>query len=288
VIQIEAPPSIASGTQRIGRAGHQVGAISSGVMFPKFRGDLLACAAATGAMLDGWVEATRYPRNPLDVLAQQIVAIVADHSINVDDLYALVRGAAPFFDLPQSSFVGVLDLLSGRYPSDEFSELKPRLNWDRISGQLSARRGSQRLAVLNGGTIPDRGLYGVYLAGSDGESGSRVGELDEEMVFECRPGEVFLLGASSWRVLDITRDRVIVAPAPGEPGRMPFWRGDGPGRPLEFGQAMGRLTRQLLNMARDEACDLLRRSHGLDESAADSLMNYLSVRATAGGRRGAS
>lgn len=269
VIQIEAPPSIASGTQRIGRAGHQVGAISSGVMFPKFRGDLLACAAATGAMLDGWVEATRYPRNPLDVLAQQIVAIVADHSINVDDLYALVRGAAPFFDLPQSSFVGVLVLLSGRYPSDDFSELKPRLNWDRISGQLSARRGSQRLAVLNGGTIPDRGLYGVYLAGSDGESGSRVGELDEEMVFECRPGEVFLLGASSWRVLDITRDRVIVAPAPGEPGRMPFWRGDGPGRPLEFGQAMGRLTRQLLNMARDEACDLLRRSHGLDESAAE-------------------
>lgn len=275
VIQIEAPPSIASGTQRIGRAGHQVGALSTGVVFPKFRGDLLACAAASGAMLDGWVESTHYPRNPLDVLAQQIVAIVADHTIHQDDLYAMVRGAAPFFELPQSSFFGVLDLLSGRYPSDEFSEFRPRLNWDRVTGEMSARRGSQRLAILNGGTIPDHGLFGVFLAGSEGEAGSRVGELDEEMVFECRPGDVFLLGASSWRVLDITRDRVFVAPAPGEPGRMPFWRGDGPGRPLEFGQAIGRLTRELLNTEREDACRRLQSDHGLDESAASSLMDYL-------------
>jgi len=275
VIQIEAPPSIASGTQRIGRAGHQVGAESIGIVFPKFRGDLLACAAASGAMHKGWVEETRYPRNPLDVLAQQIVAIVADHSIQQEELYALVRGAAPFFELPHSSFVGVLDLLSGRYPSDEFSELKPRLNWDRVSGMVSARRGSQRLAILNGGTIPDRGLYGVFLAGADGETGSRVGELDEEMVFECRPGDVFLLGASGWRVLEITRDRVIVVPAPGEPGRMPFWRGDGPGRPLEFGKAIGQLTRQLVETPHDAAMLLLQNGHGLEASAAETLLTYL-------------
>ncbi len=275
VIQIEAPPSIASGTQRIGRAGHQVGVQSTGIVFPKFRGDLLACAAATGAMREGWVEETRYPRNPLDVLAQQIVAIVADHSIHQQELYALVRGAAPFFELPHSSFLGVLDLLSGRYPSDEFSELKPRLNWDRVSGIVSSRRGSQRLAILNGGTIPDRGLYGVFLAGTDGETGSRVGELDEEMVFECRPGDVFLLGASGWRVLEITRDRVIVVPAPGEPGRMPFWRGDGPGRPLEFGKAIGQLTRRLLEAAPDAASQLLQIDHGLEANAAESLLTYL-------------
>lgn len=275
VIQIEAPPSIASGTQRIGRAGHQVGAVSTGVLFPKFRGDLLACAAATGAMRNGWVEETHYPRNPLDVLAQQIVAVVADHAIHQDDLYQLMRGAAPFFELPQASYLGVLDLLSGRYPSDEFSDLKPRLNWDRVTGMVSPRRGSQRLAILNGGTIPDHGLYGVYLAAEEGDRANRVGELDEEMVFECRPGDVFQLGASSWRVLDITRDRVMVAPAPGEPGRMPFWRGDGPGRPLEFGQAIGRLTRQLLEEPRETACTMLQSDHGLDESAAVSLLDYL-------------
>lgn len=275
VIQIEAPPSIASGTQRIGRAGHQVGALSVGVIFPKYRGDLLACSAATGAMLDGWVEETHYPRNPLDILAQQIVAITSRESIHVDDLFATLRGAAPFFELPHSAFISILDLLSGRYPSDEFSELRPRINWDRISGVVSPRKGSQRLAILNGGTIPDRGLYGVYLIGSDGETGGRVGELDEEMVFECRPGDVFLLGASSWRVMDITRDRVLVVPAPGEPGRMPFWRGDSPGRPLEFGRAIGKLAREVSAVSRSEAIQRLTKSHGLEPPAAESLMEYL-------------
>ncbi|MEQ9411485.1 MAG: DEAD/DEAH box helicase [Fuerstiella sp.] len=275
VIQIEAPPSIASGTQRIGRAGHHVGAVSTGVIFPKYKADLLACSAATGAMLEGWVEETSFPRNPLDVLAQQIVAITSRESVHVDELYRVVRGAAPFFELPLSSFVSVLDLLSGRYPSDEFSELRPRLNWDRISGIVSPRRGAQRLAILNAGTIPDRGLYGVYLVGNDGESGGRVGELDEEMVFECRPGDVFLLGASSWRVMDITRDRVLVVPAPGEPGRMPFWRGDGPGRPLEFGRAIGQLAREVTTSPRDESIQRLTQDHGLRTSAAESLLQYL-------------
>ena len=284
VIQIEAPPSIASGMQRIGRAGHHVGAVSSGVIFPKYRGDLLACSAATGAMLQGWVEETQFPRNPLDVLAQQIVAIAARESISVDDLYALVRGAAPFFELPYSSFISVLDLLSGRYPSDEFSELRPRINWDRIANIVSPRKGAQRLAILNAGTIPDRGLYGVYLVGADGESGGRVGELDEEMVFECLPGDVFLLGASSWRVMDITRDRVMVTPAPGEPGRMPFWRGDSPGRPRDFGIAIGRLARELVAATDKAAIKRLTSEHFLELPAAESLLRYLKDQVEATGQ----
>ncbi len=278
VIQIEAPPTIASGMQRIGRAGHQVGALSRGVIFPKYRGDLLACSAATGRMIAGEVESTFYPRNPLDLLAQQIVAMVSRETISVDELYATVRGAAPYAELPRSSFEGVLDLLAGRYPSDEFAELRRRINWDRIAGTVSSRRGTQQLAILNGGTIPDRGLYGVFLAGEGpgGTGGSRVGELDEEMVFETHPGDVFLLGASSWRVLEITRDRVIVAPAPGEPGRMPFWRGDAPGRPMEFGRAIGQLARELVELDEAAAKTKLTTKHSLDEQAADNLLRYLS------------
>ena len=282
VIQIEAPPSVASGIQRIGRAGHQVGVPSSGILFPKYRGDLLACAAASERMMRGEVEPTYYPRNPLDVLAQQIVAMVALEERPADELYATVRGAAPFHDLPPRSFEAVLDLLSGRYPSDEFAEFRPRISWDRITGQVAPRRGTQRLAVLNAGTIPDRGLYGVYLAEGEGR-GSRVGELDEEMVFETRVGEVFLLGASSWRVLDITQDRVLVTPAPGEPGRMPFWRGDGPGRPLEFGRAIGALVRRLRGMPREQALGRLAEKHGLDPQAAWNLMRYLEEQARATG-----
>jgi ATP-dependent Lhr-like helicase len=277
VIQIEAPPTIASGIQRIGRSGRGIDLVSNGIIFPKYRGDLLACAGATGRMLAGHVEETYYPRNPLDLLAQQVVAIAADGAIDVDELYATVRSAAPYAELPRGAFDGVLDLLSGRYPSDEFAELRPRITWDRVAGTVAPRGGTQRLAVLNGGTIPDRGLYGVFLVGDgpDGSGGSRVGELDEEMVFETHPGDVFLLGASSWRVLDITKDRVIVAPAPGEPGKMPFWRGDGPGRPLEFGRAIGELAREL---ARDDEGTLIRRlieKHALDPQAADNLLRYL-------------
>ncbi|QDT70168.1 putative ATP-dependent helicase Lhr [Planctomycetes bacterium MalM25] len=281
VIQIEAPPTIASGIQRIGRSGRGVDLLSNGVIFPKYRGDLLACAGATGRMIRGHVEETYYPRNPLDLLAQQLVAMVTVEETPVDELYATVRGAAPYADLPRGSFDGVLDLLSGRYPSDEFAELRPRLTWDRVGGTVSPRQGSQRIAVLNGGTIPDRGLYGVFLAGDgpDGAGGSRVGELDEEMVFETQPGEVFLLGASSWRVLEITKDKVLVAPAPGEPGRMPFWRGEGPGRPLEFGRAIGELARELTQTlskeGEDVAVERLTSRHALNEEAATTLLAYL-------------
>jgi ATP-dependent Lhr-like helicase len=274
VVQIEAPPSVASGLQRIGRAGHHVDAPSRGVIFPKYRGDLIACAAATRAMHDGHVEATRYPRNPLDVLAQHIVAMVAMDRWSTDDLFALVRRAAPFTDLSRGAFESTLDMLSGRYPSDDFAELRPRVTWDRVAGMLSAREGARRVAVVNGGTIPDRGLYGVFLA-DGGKGTTRVGELDEEMVFESRAGETFLLGASTWRIEQITHDRVLVSPAPGEPGKMPFWKGDAAGRPLEFGRAIGGLVRALSQLPPNAARERLVRQHDLDPLAADNLLQYL-------------
>ena len=280
VVQIEAPPSVASGLQRIGRSGHQAGAISEGVIFPKFRGDLLACAAVTRSMHEGQVEATRYPRNPLDVLAQQIVAMAAMEPWNVEDLFARVRQAAPFAELSRRVFEGVLDMLSGRYPSDEFAELRPRITWDRVRGVISGRAGAKRVAIANAGTIPDRGLYGVFLAGADRPT--RVGELDEEMVFETDVGDTFTLGASTWRVEEITHDRVLVSPAPGEPGKTPFWHGDQAGRPVELGMAVGRLVRDLRATPRNAAIDRLIRLHDLDAIAAENVLRYLDDQAAAG------
>ncbi|MFC7527140.1 ATP-dependent helicase [Actinoplanes sp. GCM10030250] len=272
VVQIEAPPSVAAGLQRIGRAGHQVGAVSRGVVFPKHRGDLLSCAVVAERMGEGAIEELHYPRNPLDVLAQQIVAMVALDAWQVDELAALVRRAAPFAELPDSALHAVLDMLSGRYPSTAFAELRPRLVWDRGTDQLTGRPGAQRLAVTSGGTIPDRGTFGVFLAGS--ERASRVGELDEEMVYESRVGDVFLLGSTSWRIEDITPDRVLVSPAPGAPARMPFWKGDSPGRPIELGRAIGARLRALTKAGDEKATASLRES-GLDEWAADNLVSYL-------------
>jgi ATP-dependent Lhr-like helicase len=274
VVQIEAPPSVSSGLQRIGRAGHTIDAISRGVIVPKFRGDLVACAAVARAMHEGAVETSRYPRNPLDILAQQIVAMTAMDPWKVDDLYAAIRRAAPFAELSRSAFEGVLDMLSGRYPSDDFAELRPRLTWHRATGTLVAREGARRIAVINGGTIPDRGLFGVFLAGAE-RGTPRVGELDEEMVFESRVGDTFVLGASSWRIEEITHDRVLVTPAPGEPGKMPFWKGDRAGRPLELGLAIGRLVDELLKLSPGAAVDRLTRHHDLDVRAAEHLLQYL-------------
>jgi ATP-dependent Lhr-like helicase len=273
VVQVESPPSVASGLQRVGRAGHQVGAVSRGVIFPKFRGDLVECTVVAERMREGAIEAMRYPRNPLDVLAQQIVAMVAMEAMTVDEVDELVRRAAPFAGLPRTALEAVLDMLAGRYPSDAFAELRPRLIWDRVSGELTARRGAQRLAVTSGGTIPDRGLFGVFLAGGEGP-GRRVGELDEEMVYESRVGDVFLLGSSSWRIEDITHDRVLVTPAPGQVGRMPFWKGDSPGRPVELGRALGAFLRELAAAAPEQAIARARRA-GLDEWGADNLLAYL-------------
>jgi ATP-dependent Lhr-like helicase len=282
VIQIEAPPSVASGMQRIGRSGHTIDQPSRGVIVPKYRGDLVACAAVTRAMHEAQIEAIRYPRNPLDVLAQQIVAIVAMDDWTVDDLFRAVRGAAPFAELRRSIFEGVLDMLSGRYPSDDFADLRPRLTWDRLKDELTAREGARRVAVVNGGTIPDRGLYGVFLVGERG-AGARVGELDEEMVFESRVGETFLLGASSWRIEEITHDRVLVSPAPGQPGKMPFWKADAAGRPLELGRHIGALVRTLRQMAPAAALHRLTTHHDLDAQAAENLMRYLADQAAATG-----
>lgn len=274
VVQIEAPPTVASGLQRIGRAGHHVGAVSAGVMFPKFRGDLVSCAVVAERMAEGAIEAVRYPRNPLDVLAQHIVAMVAIEPRTVAELAATVRRAAPFAALPDDALHAVLDMLSGRYPSEEFGELRARITWDRVTGQLHGRPGAQRLAVTSGGTIPDRGLFTVMTPGEEGRPGSRVGELDEEMVYESRVGDTILLGTSSWRITDITHDRVLVVPAPGEPARMPFWKGDAPGRPLELGRALGAFLRELSTS--DEASARLRaHAAGLDERASGNLLGYL-------------
>ena len=270
VIQVESPGSVASGLQRIGRAGHQVGEPSRGKIFPKFRGDLLEASVVAERMLAGKIEETRYPRNPLDVLAQQLVAMCAVDAWAVDDLYGAVRGAANFAELSREVFDAVLDLLAGRYPSDGFAELRPRVVWDRVHDIVRARDGAGRLAITSGGTIPDRGLFGVFLP-----DGTRVGELDEEMVYESRRGEVFLLGASSWRIEDITRDRVVVTPAPGEPGKMPFWKGDKPGRPLELGRAIGAFTRELRGSRRASALARLKDEVGLDAWAAENLVAYL-------------
>jgi len=278
VVQVESPGAVSRGLQRIGRAGHQVGEPSRGKLFPKHRHDLLEAAVVVQRMRDGLIESTSYPRNPLDVLCQQIVAMVAMDEWQVDDLARVVRRAAPFAELSDEVLDAVLDLLSGRYPSDEFAELKPRLVWDRTEGRLRPRAGAQRLAVTNPGTIPDRGLYGVFLP-----DGTRVGELDEEMVYESRAGETFLLGATTWRIEEITHERVVVTPAPGEPGKMPFWHGDGPGRPLELGEALGAFTRELRALEPGRAVDLLSSSYDLDARAASNLVAYLAEQAEATG-----
>jgi ATP-dependent Lhr-like helicase len=243
VIQVESPPSVASGLQRTGRAGHNVGDVSRGVIFPKYQGDLVQATVVAQRMRGGQIEELRMPRNPLDVLAQQIVAMTAMDDWDVTELEQTVRRAAPFSGLTRPVLEAVLDMLAGRYPSDEFAGLRPRLVWDRTTGTLRGRPGGQRMAVTNGGTIPDRGLFGVFLAGGQrdksGRHSRRVGELDEEMVYESRVGDVFVLGASSWRIEDITADQVLVSPAPGQPGKLPFWHGDAPGRPAELGAAIG-------------------------------------------------
>ncbi|WP_246004043.1 ATP-dependent helicase [Nocardioides marmoriginsengisoli] len=268
VIQIESPPSVASALQRVGRAGHQVGETSRGVLFPKHRGDLVPTAVAVERMRSGGIEALRIPTNPLDVLAQQVVAATALEAWQADELFDLARRTASFAGLPRSAFDATLDLLAGRYPSDEFAELRPRIVWDRVTGTLTGRPGAQRLAVTSGGTIPDRGMFGVFLVG---ERASRVGELDEEMVYESRVGDLFTLGTSTWRIEDITHDRVLVSPAPGQPGRLPFWTGDTLGRPAELGEAIGAFTRELAALSGKAATERALGA-GLDAWAADNLV----------------
>ncbi|MGB3412336.1 MAG: DEAD/DEAH box helicase [Microthrixaceae bacterium] len=278
VIQVESPGSVASGLQRIGRAGHQVGAPSRGRIFPKHRADLLEAAVVAERMTGGLIERTRVPINPLDVLAQQIVACCALDDWNVADLYDMCRGSANFATLSRELFDNTLDMLAGRYPAEEFAELRPRVVWDRLEGTVRGRAGAQRLAVTSGGTIPDRGLFGVFLP-----DGTRVGELDEEMVYESRPGETFLLGASTWRIEEITFERVVVTPAPGMPGRMPFWRGDGPGREAELGRALGEFVREIRALPEPEAMQRLRTRNALDDTAAGNVLRYLAGQSEATG-----
>ncbi|HSL34425.1 MAG TPA: helicase-related protein, partial [Candidatus Limnocylindrales bacterium] len=280
-IQVESPTSVARGLQRVGRAGHQVGAPSKGVIFPKYRGDLLEAAVVAKRMHEGAIEATALPRNPLDVLAQQLVAMTVMDSWTVTELLEIVTRAAPFETLSREALEGVLGMLAGAYPSDEFAELKPRLTWDRVTDVVEGRRDARVVAVTSGGTIPDRGLYGVFMVGEAGTPGRRVGELDEEMVYESRAGEVITLGASSWRIEEIGHDRVTVTPAPGVPGKLPFWHGDALGRPIELGRALGAFVRESEadldrgTRGRRAAVDRLRADHDLDELAAENLIAYL-------------
>ncbi|GJL47941.1 ATP-dependent helicase [Citrobacter farmeri] len=240
VIQVATPLSVASGLQRIGRASHQVGGVSKGLFYPRTRRDLVDSAVIVECMYAGQLETLTPPRNPLDILAQQTVATVSMDPINVDDWYALVRRASPWKDLPRSAFDATLDMLAGRYPSADFAVFRPRIIWNRETGLLTARPGAQLLAVTSGGTIPDRGMFSVLLPEGDEQAGSRrVGELDEEMVYESRVNDIITLGASSWRIQQITRDQVIVVPAPGRSARLPFWRGEGVGRPAELGERIG-------------------------------------------------
>ncbi len=271
VVQVESPKSVARGLQRVGRAGHNLGEVSRGRIFPKFRADLLESAVVARKMRAGEIEETTIPRNPLDVLAQQIVAIAVDEEIAVDELHGLVKRAYPFAELSRVQLENVLDMLAGRYPSDEFAELRPRIVWDRTGGTIRGREGTRRLAVTNAGTIPDRGLFGVYLVDGSG----RVGELDEEMVYEARAGQTFLLGASTWRIEEITRDRVLVSPAPGVPGAVPFWKGEGVGRPYELGAAIGQASRELVALSEDKALTRLGEDFMLDDRAARNLMTFL-------------
>jgi ATP-dependent Lhr-like helicase len=275
VIQVESPKSVARGLQRIGRSGHGVGATSKGRIFPKFRADLLECAVVVRSMREGRIEPTVVPRNALDVLAQQIVAIAASaESVSVDDLYALVTRTYSYSELSRELLENVLDMLDGRYPSSEFGELRPRISWDRLAGTIRARKGAQKLAVVNAGTIPDRGLFAVTLP-----DGRRVGELDEEMVYEARPGQTFLLGATAWRIEEIGRDRVIVTPAPGAPGAVPFWRGDSVGRPKELGEAIGAFSRWAVSAP----AEVLEREYDLDPLAARNLLDFLGEQQAATG-----
>ena len=281
VVQVESPPSVASGLQRLGRAGHQVGETSRGVMFPKHRADLLHTAVAAERMLAGQIESLAVPANPLDILAQQTVAAVALEPIDIEKWWETLRRSAPFATLPRGAYEATLDLLSGLYPSDEFAELRPRIVWDRVSGELSGRPGAQRLAVTSGGTIPDRGLFGVFMVGSENEArptGMRVGELDEEMVYESRVGDVFSLGTTSWRIEDITHDRVLVSPAFGVPAKAPFWHGDGLGRPVELGRAIGAFARGLDSANPPNLDDI-----GLDTRAANNLQAFVKEQKAATG-----
>ena len=283
VVQVESPPSVASGLQRIGRAGHQVGEVSRGVIFPKHRADLIHAAVAAERMAAGLIESLQVPSNPLDILAQQTVAATALEPIHAEEWFDTVRRSAPFHALPRSAYEATLDLLAGRYPSDQFAELRPRIVWDRETGILTGRPGAQRLAVTSGGTIPDRGLFGVFMVGGDQATGRRVGELDEEMVYESRVGDVFALGTTSWRIQEITHDRVLVLPAFGEPGRLPFWKGDGLGRPAELGEAIGAFLRDVSALPDAEARTRCR-AGGLDERAVDNLLAFLAEQRAATGQ----
>ena len=245
VLQVAPPPSVASGLQRVGRADHRVGGRPRGTIYPIERTQLIDAVVAAEGMRAGAIERTVLVTNALDVLAQQTVAAASIEDVDADAWYATVRRAAPYAGLPRAAFDSVLELLSGGFASADLADLAPRLTWDRDSGTLTARPGAQRAAVTASGTIPDRGAFPVVLPEGAQDGGRRrVGELDEEMVNETAVGDIITLGTTSWRVREIGADRVVVDPAPGRSARLPFWRGEGPGRPAATGAAKGAFLRE--------------------------------------------
>ncbi|NYS30830.1 ATP-dependent helicase [Pantoea sp. WMus005] len=283
VIQVGAPLSVASALQRVGRAGHQVGGTSTGILFPRTRRDLLDSAVILKSMREGQLDALAPPRNPLDILAQQTLAAVAMDTLQADEWYAQVCRADPFRSLSRRLFDATLDMLAGKFPSDAFAQLRPQLVWDRQSGLLTARPGAQHLAVTSGGTIPDRGMFSVILPEGEEQAGSRrVGELDEEMVYESRVNDIITLGATSWRIQQITHDQVLVVPAPGRPARLPFWRGEGVGRSADSGASLGMFLRQVNAASPDDAQQQLQ-ALGMNFSAVTNLLALLAEQRAATG-----
>ena len=280
VCQVEAPFSVASGLQRIGRAGHLVRATSKGRVIPKTRGDLLLSAAMARSMLRGDISSVKIPRNPLDVLAQQIVAMVAVDEWDVRELFEHVRRAYPYRELGRESFDAVLELISGRYGTSCLPVLRPRVSWDRVNDRLVPLPGTRHLAILNSGVIPDSGQYAMVL--EDGVT--RLGELDEEFVFERRLGDTFVLGTGQWRVLQITNDRVIVAPCDESEAMMPFWKGEGLGHDWEFGTRFGSFLRDCESRLDDPTLSSwLQEDCALDENGASNLATFLKNQVDRGG-----
>jgi len=280
VCQVESPHSVARGLQRVGRAGHVYRAKSRGRLIPKTREDLLEMAALARAMCRNRISVVHIPGRPLDVLAQQIVAMVAVQERQVDDLLKTVRRAAPYRDLSREAFCSVVDMLAGGYRTHALSGLKPRISWDRVNNRLYPLPGSRHLAIINGGAIPDTGQYPVVL--EDGKT--RLGELDEEFIYERRAGETILLGTGRWQIVEIGIDRVLVAPSEEKAAQMPFWRGEGLGRDVEFGRYFGTFLRQCETRLDEEGFESwLTTECLLDKAAARNVRSYLKDQLERGG-----
>jgi ATP-dependent helicase Lhr and Lhr-like helicase len=272
VIQVQSPKGIGRGLQRVGRSGHLVTAGSKGRIYPTHREDLVESAVVARAMTLHDVEPVNIPENCLDVLAQQIVAMVSVEEWDAEELYTLVRQSYCYRELPSDLYGSVLQMLAGRYAHEAFRDLRARISWDRVNNTLRALPGSNHLAITSGGTIADRGYFGVYL--EDGRT--RVGEVDEEFILESRVGDTFILGSSVWRMIAIDANRLTVVAAPGQPARMPFWRGEGIGRSFEVGRQIGEFRRTIGARLDTPGCtEQIQQAYPVDGRSAWNIVEHL-------------